>query len=536
MLFKIHTLKGNIQLAVVTFNVAQWTRTDAVLPNIDLSATPTTPSTWLVKLEENYNDLAYRIDRVLTKSPNSAYLFLLLIPIMFYLAEKRTVVGYTLSISIVSLILITCTGAKKKEFPFAALMASSGITSDTPSIGDNGSADGNGQTTSNTQPNNSGQTTGLTPHNNTNNHPSNNGQASGNTQLGGSGASSAGTPVTGFYFLHRDYLDSVTMITNGQGEMVSGMDISTGKSVVDYKPYGEIDRKNSDGPDIFRYKYTGQEEDRETGLYYYKARYYDPEIGRFIEPDSYMNGSSIHGMNQYAYVEGNPIMYNDPTGHSKLSAFMKKNSLGSLNFNLKTLNLRKSWVGRRIGSPLYNWDGRGRRYEQKMRTLAENIQIGIICAPNVGNCPAVAASFNTGSGSSTAQYYAKDIKLLGTVSLKATVNSNPVSKSSNIYLRELEDGKGVKYLSVCAGSIIDKQCSGKVTNTDSFSGTFNIKGDYGIYITTVDADGFPVNIEADIYYNFSISYTSSKLKCTAISVNASGIGVSMSGNGISCTP
>jgi len=310
-------------------------RKDLFLGLVILSAAPITPSSWLTRIEENYNDLTYRVDKVLTQSPNSAYLFLLLIPIMFYLVEKRTVVGYTLSISIVSLIIFTCTSPKKKEFPFAALMASGGITSDTPSIGDNGDSSGNAQTTSNGQPNNTGQTTGSTPPNNTNNRPNNSGQNGGNTQLGGSGGSSAGTPVTGFYFLHRDYLDSVTMITNGQGEMVSGMDISTGKSVVDYKPYGEIDRKNSDGPDIFRYKYTGQEEDRETGLYYYKARYYDPEIGRFIEPDSYLDPNTAFGMNQYAYVEGNPIMYNDPTGHSKLSAALKRNGLGKLNFKIR---------------------------------------------------------------------------------------------------------------------------------------------------------------------------------------------------------
>ena len=329
-LYEIHKVPGRSDEHTLYFKdensaVAQWTRTDAVLPNLDLLAAPITPSPFLSRVEENYNDLAYRIDSVLTQSPNSAYLFLLLIPIVFYLVDKKTLVGYTLSISIVSLILITCTSAKKKQFPFAALMASSGITSDTPSIGDNGSDSSNGQTT-NGQPNNTGQTTGTTPPNNTNNHPNNPGQTGGNTQIGGGGASSAGTPVSGFYFLHRDYLDSVTMITNGQGEMVSGMDLATGKSVVDYKPYGEIDRKNSDGPDIFRYKYTGQEEDRETGLYYYKARYYDPEIGRFLEPDAYLNSKALFGMNQYMYVLGNPVKYNDPSGHKwKLSHITNAN-------------------------------------------------------------------------------------------------------------------------------------------------------------------------------------------------------------------
>jgi RHS repeat-associated protein len=105
------------------------------------------------------------------------------------------------------------------------------------------------------------------------------------------------------------------MITDANGNMVTGVDIDTGKSYITYKPYGEVNRTNSGGPDIFRYKYTGQEEDPETGLYYYKARYYDPAIGRFIQADTVINPESPFGMNQYMYVEGNPVMYVDPSGN-----------------------------------------------------------------------------------------------------------------------------------------------------------------------------------------------------------------------------
>ncbi|MBN2736065.1 MAG: RHS repeat-associated core domain-containing protein [Spirochaetales bacterium] len=57
------------------------------------------------------------------------------------------------------------------------------------------------------------------------------------------------------------------------------------------------------------HKYTDQEKD-DTGLYYYGARYYDPEIGRFISPDSV-----LAGLNRYAYCFNNPIKYVDPSGH-----------------------------------------------------------------------------------------------------------------------------------------------------------------------------------------------------------------------------
>ena len=56
--------------------------------------------------------------------------------------------------------------------------------------------------------------------------------------------------------------------------------------------------------------------DTETGLYYLKTRYYDPEVGRFISRDSieYANPETINGLNLYAYCGNNPVMGYDPTG------------------------------------------------------------------------------------------------------------------------------------------------------------------------------------------------------------------------------
>jgi len=60
---------------------------------------------------------------------------------------------------------------------------------------------------------------------------------------------------------------------------------------------------------------TGKEDDG-TGLYYYGARYYDPEIGRFTQPDSYVQAPfDPQSLNRYAYCRNNPLIYIDPTGH-----------------------------------------------------------------------------------------------------------------------------------------------------------------------------------------------------------------------------
>jgi RHS repeat-associated protein len=58
-------------------------------------------------------------------------------------------------------------------------------------------------------------------------------------------------------------------------------------------------------------QYTGRDYDAETGLNYYRARYYDPVIGRFISEDPIgFDG----GNNFYAYVENDPIDWTDPLG------------------------------------------------------------------------------------------------------------------------------------------------------------------------------------------------------------------------------
>ena len=68
---------------------------------------------------------------------------------------------------------------------------------------------------------------------------------------------------------------------------------------------------NNSGSARTRYGYTGRERDPDTGMLYYRARFYDPQVGRFIGEDPLgFDG----GMNWYSYVENDPINDSDPAG------------------------------------------------------------------------------------------------------------------------------------------------------------------------------------------------------------------------------
>ena len=80
------------------------------------------------------------------------------------------------------------------------------------------------------------------------------------------------------------------------------------------------------------YRYRGYRYDAETGRYYLNSRYYDPEIGRFINADDvrYLEPALLNGLNLYAYSGNNPVMYLDPNGNSFILAMLIGAGIGAL--------------------------------------------------------------------------------------------------------------------------------------------------------------------------------------------------------------
>jgi RHS repeat-associated protein len=103
------------------------------------------------------------------------------------------------------------------------------------------------------------------------------------------------------FFYHQDGLGTVTDLTDLAG--------ATAKSYA-YDAYGNV--LESPGTVDQPYTYTGREFDAESGLLYYRARYYDATTGRFLQKDPI--GFMGKDVNLYRYVRNNPIRINDPSG------------------------------------------------------------------------------------------------------------------------------------------------------------------------------------------------------------------------------
>ena len=111
---------------------------------------------------------------------------------------------------------------------------------------------------------------------------------------------------------------------------------------MEYTPYGESWIDEGSNRHIISHRFTSKELDEETGLYYFGARYLDPQMSRWISPDPAMDG-----LNVYGYCANNPLKYIDPTGminkHFSWKFDMHDTSWGSSNLgNSSNVKINKA--------------------------------------------------------------------------------------------------------------------------------------------------------------------------------------------------
>jgi len=158
------------------------------------------------------------------------------------------------------------------------------------------------------------------------------------------------TTKEGTFYYHRNHQGSIIALSNKEGKIVEFIEYdghygaiqNHTKLVETYNPYG----------------YTGRETDA-NDLYYYRARYYDPLVGRFLSLDPI--GFESGDFNFYRYVANNPVNYTDPSGlesceckiinHDSPSELAKKDKIRRQILGKQRLKSASDWINNHPVSP-----------------------------------------------------------------------------------------------------------------------------------------------------------------------------------------
>ena len=124
------------------------------------------------------------------------------------------------------------------------------------------------------------------------------------------------------YIMGMGYIGMTTgeyYMFNGHGDVVQTVDGTGVKNSYTYDEFGNLTSELNE-TDTNSILYAGEFYDRETGLYYLRARYYNPNQGRFITEDTYKGDiTNPATLNLYTYCNNDPINFVDPSGNSWLA-------------------------------------------------------------------------------------------------------------------------------------------------------------------------------------------------------------------------
>ena len=142
------------------------------------------------------------------------------------------------------------------------------------------------------------------------------------------------TSGTNWYL--TDHIGSVRGVVNSSGSVVAR---------IGYDGFGRVVSESGQSLGD-RFRFTGREKVSTTGLYFYRARFYDPVLGRFLSSDPI--GFAGDDYNLYRYAANNPISLTDPTGRSTIIEY--KIIVGGRGYGIALHGGHHSWrfLGRQL--------------------------------------------------------------------------------------------------------------------------------------------------------------------------------------------
>ena len=223
-------------------------------------------------------------------------------------------------------------------------------------------------------------------------------------------------------------------------------------------------------------RYRGYIYDPETALYYLQSRYYDPDVGRFINADAFAStGQGILGNNMFAYCGNNPVNMTDETGYlprwiENAANWMEKQIIGPISdfFDSNTGTISgqfQNGIVRGSGSLTAGYSENSGRLQINSKDSKTNGMLGLFGKASVGN-----ASGKLGIGNSNISLSLKGVSdaLTATaqggvqykdgagvaVKVKAAVFSGRTTAELNVYGWQIEFGVSGDFLSVGAEGMV----------------------------------------------------------------------------------
>ena len=174
-----------------------------------------------------------------------------------------------------------------------------------------------------------------------------------------------------YFYLHRDYLGSITLITDNTGNAVERRHFDAWGNITNYWNAEGKTTIPAEGILLDR-GYTGHEHLLSVGLINMNARLYDPVLHRFLQPDNFVQDPfNTQNFNRYGYVLNNPLLYIDPTGEYGEEGLTPNQQrglgglLGSLGYTIKeNWPEIKDWIERNAKSTGQWFEKQGRSVGQ----------------------------------------------------------------------------------------------------------------------------------------------------------------------------